>query len=164
MFNFKSHLAKRLGLLSCGGQCCCRGLCRRLPLSQQLLPVEEPQPHTCPDTRYRLSALRAENLGRVHGLAAFLYLVQPWWLPSSFLVFPAAFKRSGFSGFLRSGVHTPCATRKRPLGEHSTERFRSHLKRNPPFGRNAVAQVVPPRFVLVNSLRLCLFPGAVLIH
>lgn len=67
-----------------------------------------------------------------------------WWhscsecspLPRAlFLVFPAAVKRTGFSGFLRSGMHTLCHG-KEPVRVHRVQML---LKRNPRLSEAVVA-------------------------
>jgi len=112
----------------------------------------------------RISALAAEKLGSVHGLVAFLCRsTAP--TASLFWFFPAAFRRTGFSGFLRSGMHTLCYG-KRPHYERCIRHFRLLLKRNPPPSRKAVTQLVSPTlFSWLAPCSLSSSPGVVvLIH
>lgn len=86
-----------------------------------------------------------------------------WWhfcsecrpLPCAlFLVFPAALKRTGFSGFLRSGMHTLCH-RKEPVREHRVQML---LKRNPCLSGAVVAWSHHP-VLLAHLSSLCFSPG-----
>lgn len=92
-----------------------------------------------------------------------------WWhscsecspLPCAlFSVFPAALKRTGFSGFLRSGMHTLCHG-KEPVREHRVQML---LKRNPHLSGTVVAWSHHP-VLLAHSQQLVLLSwSVVLIH
>lgn len=92
-----------------------------------------------------------------------------WWhscwecspLPCAlFLVFPAALKGTGFSGFLRSGMHTLCHG-KEPVRVQQGQML---LKRNPRLSGAVVAWSHPP-VLLPHSQQLALLSwSVVLIH
>lgn len=90
-----------------------------------------------------------------------------WWhscsecspLPCAlFLVFPAALKRTGFSGFLRSGMHTLCHG-KEPVREHRVQML---LKRNPRLSGAVVAWSHHP-VLLAHSQQLALLSRSVVL-
>lgn len=104
-------------------------------------------------------SLTAENFGQVHGLVAFLLGVQPLALCFVF-GFSCSLKRTGFSGFLRSGMHTLCHG-KEPVRVHGVQML---LKRNPRLSGAVVAPSHHP-VLLAHSQQLALLSwSAVLIH
>lgn len=90
-------------------------------------------------------------------------IAQAWWLASLFLVFPAAFRRTGFSGFLRSGMHTLCY-QEETFQWMLDQTLQISFKEKSSCKQKLIDSIglQHPSF-LVCSLQLCFYPGVVLV-